>query len=439
MDVARRLARTAKSLVFDILGHLYEAPVVGGRARALSAGLPFDTQATFSRDGRRLAFVSDRSGADNVWVMDADGGHPRPLSTSDDDAPFISPAWSPDGDAVFVSRFRADLQSYELWRYPVAGGDGRLIVPARDSPTAPRDQWRSTLGAVVSPDGRYLYAARHVGPTTLDNLDEWTIIRRDLATGEEITVVSRPEGPRKALDPGAAFRPVLSPDGRTLAYAEHVEGQTELRLRDLTTGEDQRLAIPIAHDQVQALAWQDLVPRYAFTPDGRGVVLSRDGGIERIDVASGASTSIPFVARVDQADRAPRRVPGHSRGSGPGPRPADHGTGSVAGSANAGILGARPAVAHAARKRRDAASLRGGAGSRLSAELESRRREPDLRHVERDRGRRRVARPGGRERAAGAHQRLGRLLQQPGVHAGRNECAGGPFAAAGAAGPLHGV
>ncbi|HXV00475.1 MAG TPA: amidohydrolase family protein, partial [Caulobacteraceae bacterium] len=76
---------------------------------------------------------------------------------------------------------------------------------------------------------------------------------------------------------------------------------TELRLRDLVTGADRRIAFPIAHDQVQALAWQDLVPRYAFTPDGRGIVLSRDGGIERIDLASGKSTPIPFVAHVDQA------------------------------------------------------------------------------------------------------------------------------------------
>ena len=288
-----------KTLIFDILGHLFLAPSGGGTARAITGGLAFDTGAAFSPDGRRIAFVSDRSGADNLWVMDADGQHARQITSSEDDTALVSPAWTPSGDAVFFSRYRADLQSYELWRYSL-DGHGQLIVPVRDEPGSPRAAWRSTLGAVVSPDGKFVYAARHLGGTSLDDLDEWTIVRRDLATGDEVMVVGRPEGPRKVLDPGAAFRPALSPDGLTLAYADRLEGQTELRLRDLVTGEDRRIAFPIDHDQVQALAWQDLEPRYAFTPDGRSIVLSRDGGIARIDLASGEATAIPFLAHVEQ-------------------------------------------------------------------------------------------------------------------------------------------
>ncbi|HEV7158773.1 MAG TPA: amidohydrolase family protein, partial [Caulobacteraceae bacterium] len=47
-------------------------------------------------------------------------------------------------------------------------------------------------------------------------------------------------------------------------------------------------------------AWQDLEPRYAFTPDSRAIVLARAGGIERIDLGGGAATRIPFLAHVDQ-------------------------------------------------------------------------------------------------------------------------------------------
>ena len=292
------LAPGGKRIVFDILGDLYTMPAIGGRAARIAGGVPFDTQPTYSPDGQWIAYVSDRSGADNLWIARPDGSAARQISFGDDDTVLVSPAWSADGKAVFVSRYRPDLNNYELWRYAI---DGRqtLVVPIRDMPTSPRDGWRSTLGAVASSDGRYLYAAQHVGGLDFDEIDNWTIVRRDLATGAQTTIVAEPDGPRTALNPGAVFRPALSPDGRLLAYAARIGGKTELRLRDLTTGADKRLAFPIEHDQVQASMWQDLIPRYAFTRDGGSILLSVRGGIERVSVTDGAITPIPFSAHLD--------------------------------------------------------------------------------------------------------------------------------------------
>ena len=50
-----------------------------------------------------IAFVSDRDGADNLWVAGADGSAPRPL-TKDKQSLFASPSWTPDGEYVLVSR-----------------------------------------------------------------------------------------------------------------------------------------------------------------------------------------------------------------------------------------------------------------------------------------------------------------------------------------------
>lgn len=289
-----------KRIAFDLLGALYTMPADGGRAIRIAGGLPFEGQPTFSPDGGSIAYVSDRSGADNLWVARADGSQARQITFGDDDSVLVSPAWTPDGKALFVSRYRPDLNSYELWRYDLAGGES-LVIPIRDTPTAPRDAWRSTLGAVVSPDGRYLYAAQHIGGLDFDEVDNWTIIRRDLASGEQVTIVAEPSGPRSSLDPGAFFRPMLSPDGKMLAYGRRLDGQTELRLRDLATGADRRLAFPIERDQVQASMWQDILPRYAFTPDGNAILISIRGKIERIAVSDGAAAEIPFVAPVDLA------------------------------------------------------------------------------------------------------------------------------------------
>jgi len=287
-----------KRIVFDMLGHLYAMPTSGGTATAITSGMGFDTQPAVSRDGRWIAFVSDRSGAENLWLVHPDGSGARQVSFGDDDTALVSPAWSADGRSLTVSRNRPDLNSYELWRYGL-DGSATLVVPVRDTAAAPRDQWRSTLGGVASPDGRTLYFARHTGALDLETPGEWTIVARDLATANEHIVVAEPDGPRKALNPGAAFRPVLSPDGRSLAYARRVENATELRIRDLTTGDDRRVAFPVEHDQLQASAWQDLLPRYAFTPDGRAIVLSRAGHIERLPLDGGAAVPLPFTAAVD--------------------------------------------------------------------------------------------------------------------------------------------
>ena len=279
-----------RTILFDMLGHLYQMPVGGGEARQITSGLGFDTQPTWSPDGTRIAFVSDRSGADNLWIANADGSNPHIITGSDDESVFTSPAWSSDGRSLFVSRYRADLNNYALLQVALDGSI-KTLSPVRASPSDPRGSWQSNVGAAPSKDGRYLYFARHIGGLDYDALDVWNIIRRDLQTGSEVTIVG--DTGERGHSQLTAFRPMISPDGRMLAYGTRNGPDTELRVRDLENGSD-RLVADTDPDQLEASMWQDILPRYDFTPDGRSLILSRKNGFERIDLANSTVTPLPF-------------------------------------------------------------------------------------------------------------------------------------------------
>src|SRR3984893_1826888 len=99
------LSPDGRQIVFDMLGDLYTLDASGGRATAITRGLAFDSQPTYSPDGQWIAFISDHSGAENLWLIRPDGTEPRQVSFGDDDTVLVSPAWSPDGKSVYVSRF----------------------------------------------------------------------------------------------------------------------------------------------------------------------------------------------------------------------------------------------------------------------------------------------------------------------------------------------
>src|SRR5580704_7604916 len=58
-----------KQIVFDLLGDLYTVPSTGGEATRITSGLPWDCQPRFSPDGKQIAFISDRGGKDDIWLI----------------------------------------------------------------------------------------------------------------------------------------------------------------------------------------------------------------------------------------------------------------------------------------------------------------------------------------------------------------------------------
>jgi Tol biopolymer transport system component len=295
-----------KSVVFELLGDFYKVPIAGGEAARLTEGTPYDAQPRVSPDGKWIAFISDRSGSDNLWLAKSDGTEPRKLSNESQDA-VISPTWTRDSQYVIAS-VRGGTGT-QLRMFHINGGSGIALAggssdsPPPGAPPAPGGSGPTRLGASVSPDGRYLFVAQAGGGA---GLARWQVARLDMRSGDS-DVITQAEG--------GGIRPLVSPDGRFVVYGTRYETKTGLRIRDLTTGADRWLKWPIDRDEQESggSPSRDTLPGYAFVPDGSEILIAYGGKIHRLNVANGTDTIIPFKAKVSLEVgpdlTAPYRVP----------------------------------------------------------------------------------------------------------------------------------
>ncbi len=272
-----------QTIVFDLLGDLYTLPMSGGSATRITSGLAFDHMPRWSPDGKQIAFLSDRSGAKNLWVMSADGRDTIQLSKETDDL-FVSPDWTTDGKYVVVTRSVSGGPP-KLFLYHIDGGSGVQLI------REPAAQF--TVGAAFAPDGRHVWFATRAGTSQYNTIfPAYQLAVYDRELGTRTTMTSRY---------GSAFRPAVSPDGKWLTYGSRHDEKTGLRIRELATGTERWLAYPIQRDNMEANPETDVLPGYSFTPDSRAVVISYGGEIWRVPIDGAAATKIPFSVTADIA------------------------------------------------------------------------------------------------------------------------------------------
>lgn len=268
-----------QQIIFELLGDIYEMPIAGGAATRITEGMGFDSMPRVSPDGKWITFISDRDGDDNLWVAKRDGSKPRKLS-GEKYARMVAPAWSPDSQYVAVT---TGGRKVTIKMYHVNGGKGLTI--ASDDKANPANG----VGVAFSPDGKHIYYTRRPQGR---GMPAGQIVRFDRTTGE-IDTISQGEG--------GGVKPLVSPDGKTLVYLSRRETETGIRVRNLASGTDHMIAWPIQRDaqEIGRLPSRDYYPNYAFTPDSSALILHTGGKIERINVADGSRSVIPFSANVD--------------------------------------------------------------------------------------------------------------------------------------------
>lgn len=268
-----------KTIVFDLMGDLYTMPVAGGKATPVSKGLAYDVHPRYSPDGKKLLFISDRSGADNVWYIDLEKQDTVQL-TNDNNQYFPSACWTPDGEYIIYSKGRRNMKLFMVHRN---GGGGVQLI---DGPAALK-----AIDPAVSADGRYIYYSQRFGAWNYNAfLPQYELGLYDRENGKLTTITSRY---------GSAFTPVLSKDSNWLVYGSRYEDKTGLVLRNLKTGDEKWLAYPVQRDEQESIAPLGVLPAMAFTPDSKSLIASYGGKIYRIAIDGSTINEIPFTADVE--------------------------------------------------------------------------------------------------------------------------------------------
>lgn len=245
----------AGTIVLGFLAFNWVAPLT----RHPPGGPWKDGSPSWSPDGRRIAFYSERDGNAEIYVMNADGSDVRRLTTSAADEGY--PGWSPDGTNISFDSDRDG--NFEIYAMDADGSRVRRLTnhPARD------------VSASWSPDGSHIaFMSDRDGGFDVHVMETGTLnFSAGSSTAEKVSVpVSR-----RITKTGTAWFPMWSPDGTRLAFhvgrdvhVSHADGSA---LQRLTTDPENGMYPSWSPDQRRFafMSWRD-GPTELFTMNADG-------------------------------------------------------------------------------------------------------------------------------------------------------------------------
>jgi len=232
-DPAKLQSKTVADLQSFSIEKLYMTRQVGGT--------------TWSPDGKQIAFISNISGRNNLWLVPATGGWPMQLTISDQRQ--AQPAWSPDGTWI---AYISDHDGNEQWDVFLVSPKTGDVVNLTASPESGEEE------PTWSPNGRQIaYISK---PKTGSSFE---IELMDVATRHVRHLT--PNTPKELSN----THPIFSRDGRFLVYTQsHATGNdSSIFLLDLAGGQSTNLT---PHEGEHNYDASDI------SPDGKTLLITSD-------------------------------------------------------------------------------------------------------------------------------------------------------------------
>jgi dipeptidyl aminopeptidase/acylaminoacyl peptidase len=218
--------------------------------------------ATWSPDGKTVAFVSNLSGRNNLWLVPSEGGWPMQLTVSDQRQ--SSPTWSPDGKWI---AYMSDYDGDEQWDiFLVSPKTGQVVNLTNTREIAEENPaW--------SPDGRYLAYIVKPKTSSVFEIDVYDTVLRDV---KHLTTGTAPDRMN--------FEPIWSADGKFIVYTQAQSKGTDsnIFLADVASAQSTLLT---PHDGEHTYSADDVAP------DGKNILITSNAGdgydnVGLLDIAS---------------------------------------------------------------------------------------------------------------------------------------------------------
>jgi Tol biopolymer transport system component len=238
---------------------------------------------TWSPDGQRVAFQSDREGDLAIYWRRTDGtGAAERLTTPAQGEVHIPESWSPDGKLISFSVVKGS--TFSLWT---------VSVPERQ--TAPYEAVQSVepIGSVFSPDGRWIVYTSTRVPGPLTSPDRGVYVQPVPPTGVRYQV------PKQQID----FHPLWGPKGTELFYVPSLGRLTSVTF---TAQPSVAFGSPTAvPTRVTSNTTSNTLREFDILPDGRFV-----GTVPGQEEGSNSPTASPPVRVVlNWTEELKQRVP----------------------------------------------------------------------------------------------------------------------------------
>lgn len=222
---------------------------------------------TWSPDGKQVAFVTNISGRNNIWLAPADGGWPSQLTVSDQRQ--IDPAWSPDGKWI---AFNSDHDGDEQWDLLLVSPQTGEVVNLTNSPDIAEE------GQAWSPDSRYIAFMSKPRSSSTYEIDIMDVLTKRYRALTKNT-------PKELGNIG----PLWSHDGKWIVYTQQQSAgkDSNIFLADVASGETTLLTPHSDEHNYQATA---------LSPDGKYLLItSNSKGYDNAGLLDIASKKIAWL------------------------------------------------------------------------------------------------------------------------------------------------